>query len=403
MIGISRESDGGIPPAIRHGANLSQLELTDSHRVVVIDAAGKTIHNTSLAALSQYFGVGGGGSGGSGLIAPSMPDSQTFIVPKARPNGAIVGYVAPLTVGSPSPTYAMTPVTGLACRPDTGDIYITNASAFLTALASGNLTTALTATNEVDFDSTDVTFTIGPDYDDLEQFNANAVHDWDVLDNRQVRYDPVLNVVTLISDKSPEQRHATNDRDKLSYALNSALGNGKPAMRGNGASGPTSGMYFYQNPIWKGVRNISLSGTTVDRVTLLFDQMHYISGVEDALNRIWIDFTKNDLIGKPILLTLIWNGANLKVRVNGTDYIKDVTLSPVRFRPIVAGETPTPITLDSYNQADNPGMAFVLFQATTCTGAILATSAIGQLRNWRGGAFNGDICRIVSYLNTVEV
>ena len=111
--------------------------------------------------LIEIVQQGGGGGGGGPIIEvntpPTLPDTATFSIPEGLPDGAIVGYVTPLVVGSPAPGYTITPVTGLAVREDTGDIYIDDAVALYAALETevdddGNPSaeeTELTTTSDV--------------------------------------------------------------------------------------------------------------------------------------------------------------------------------------------------------------------------------------------------------------
>jgi hypothetical protein len=363
--------------------------ISSADLLYLVQADGTT-KSLSLSQLVGYMApLLGTGTGGDPEVPPDLPPTAAFNVPDNRPTGAIIGHVAPTIPAVPTPTWTMTPYTGLDVLADSGDVYITSAASFFAAIGSDTATVTLTATNTAGSSTSTVTFTATSDYVDLpSNIAANLTMNFDIIDNREITYDAISGLVTLVGDKSPENRDARNSQDRMSYVLTSNIGAGKPAIRGNGATGPTSGMFFNQNPIWQGIRLAYLSTTSlVDRLTLTIDKMYKNGSTnspnESALQDVFLDFNKGALTAQPCLVTVIIEGANLTYRLNGVEI--------------------GTLVLNSYNQPQYPVIGFFLFYATAITGtnALIGVSALGQARSWKGGAMNGDICQIVQYLNAV--
>lgn len=374
---------------IKNDALLAPGSITPTTRLVLLDQSGNQINNTSMQNLIDYLTPFLGGGAVGGLAAPSMPASASVLAPINRPDGAMLAYIAPNSPGSPAPTFSIVSYPGLTCRAGSGDIIISDAATFFAALATGADLT-LTAANSQGSSSTVVSVAPGPDYDDLDEFAVNAVLDLDMLNNPSITYDPLTNLVTNLEDRSPQNRDATNSQEKIGFVLNSGFGVGKPAMRGTGAAGATSGLFFNQNPIWQGIRVAQFSTTTLnDRMLVYFDKAYNISGSEDARQVPTLVFPKDAITAKPSLVTVIANGASLKYRLNGLE------MTP-------ANGGVSPIVLQPYNQPTYPVIGFFLFYANANTGYLMSVSAIGQSRSWKDGAINGDIARIVHYLNAVE-
>ncbi len=341
----------------------------------------------TLSQLTTYLAsVLGTGTGGDPEVPPDLPVSVDVMVPVGRPDGAPIAYIAPALTPAPVADWTMTPVTGASIRADSGDVYLTDSVAFFAALASATtLTTTITASNTAGSDSAFVTFSAMQDYDELPvAYHDNLVFDWNLLDNRNITYDSTLNLVTRIEDNSLEDRYGHNSQDKVGYVLNSGFGAGKPAMRSAGTTGLTSGLFFNQNTIWRGVR-IGFSVTTTENLFVSVDQMYKLGSHPDesALQQPTFALALGSITLKPVLVTLIADGDTMTCRVNGAEV------------------TGSPLTLNSYNQPHYPIIAFLLFDLNSATGTLISAGAIMQGRSWKDSAINGDVCRITQYLNAV--
>lgn len=305
------------------------------------------------------------------LVADPQIADVTATVYASMLDGAVIALASPgVTLSGSHP--------GVSIK-STGDLYISDRTAFLAALPMIVHTSGL---------SYGLTLSAN-DYYVFDDLAANMTAWFDATDHRNLLVDEVSNVVVEWRDKNDVLRAARNDvypTKRPTYVTVSAAGNGHSSVSFDPLDTSVYGLFFPGSPLYSGLQRLTFSSTV--KMEVRWDLM-YDPNVLSQTKKAWpaMDMQTNLTVAKMSFMTIIAEKASntIKYRVNGTD------IDVGNFDP-------------GYTVAHD-SVSFVVFFADNAgfnnTSQLFSQAALGNAWSWKNAGFRGDIFEIMSITEAV--